>query len=251
MGIASPTEVGEWVEKTVGPILSAREDQIALIESNSAQLRVSPSGRPDAESDSDMSGIPLSGRGGPPSGTMPMSQRHPQVSPVAPVSVREESTGSKPTTQSMTLPVDKKLPILATALGLLVLLVVVGVVIAGKFASPDTILGSDNAADSASASASVASAAPSDPPSTATMPPPPPTENVHTDDPPVVSASATQSAKPKPPVVTPPPPQPTPRATTPPKPSTTTTPTATQKKNCDPPYTIDANGRKHYKLECM
>ena len=82
VGVASASEVGEWVENLVGSILSAREDQIAEIESNSASLRVSPSGRPEPESsDSDsIHGLPsapkgtLLGIGAPPSGTMPMAQ---------------------------------------------------------------------------------------------------------------------------------------------------------------------------------
>src|SRR4051812_28145233 len=54
VGVASATEVGEWVENKVGSILSAREDQIAEIESNSASIRVSDSGRPEPDSsDSD------------------------------------------------------------------------------------------------------------------------------------------------------------------------------------------------------
>jgi len=39
-------------------------------------------------------------------------------------------------------------------------------------------------------------------------------------------------------------------AATPSKTVTVVTPPP-PKKNCDPPYTIDANGRKKYKLECL
>ena len=181
IGVASATEVGEWVENLVGKTLSAREDQIAEIESNSAGLRVSPSGRPEPESsdsDSDvMMGIPSSAQGtlvgvGAPSGTMPMAQPNRRVAPPAPgqethsappfdmsgggygAGATDESTGSKVTgsrdTGTMALPVDRKLPILASGLGLLVLLVIMGVVLLGRGSAETAATSSGASALSAS-----------------------------------------------------------------------------------------------------
>ena len=296
VGVASATEVGEWVENLVGTILSAREDQIAEIESNSASLRVSASGRPEPESqdsDSEIVGIPSSRQGtllgvGAPSGTMPMSQAHRRAEPHAqsqsqsqshsqPMQLGEqqrgdygrgdygragsdEGTGSKMTgsryTGTMALPVDRKLPILASGLGLLVLLVIMGVVLWGRGsddtpriaagtaalsatgASTGASTGTSTAAGTATATVASATTA-ADPPST------PETDTsaaTGTSTPPTHTATAaTHTARP------PTPPTPPTQATT----AKTATPPTPPKKNCDPPYTLDANGRKKYKLECM
>jgi serine/threonine protein kinase len=271
VGVASATEVGEWVENMVGTILSAREDQIAEIESNSASLRVSPSGRPEPEShdsDSEMVGIPSSRQGtllgvGAPSGTMPMSQAHRRAGPPTPTQPMqhavlaeqqradiaransEEGTGSKVTgsryTGMMTLPVDRKLPMLASGLGLLVLLVIMGVVLLGRGSAETPAMSSGAAALSASTGASTTTAdlvpppSPSDRVADTTDPPPSTTTAAPT---PTHTAQATHTARP---------PTPPTQATT----VKTAAPPPAPKKNCDPPYTLDANGRKKYKLECM
>ena len=278
VGVASATEVGEWVENLVGTILSAREDQIAQIESNSAGLRVSPSGRPEPESqdsDLEMIGIPSSRQGtllgvGAPSGTMPMSQAKRRAEPTSAStsaasesmpyagqqqradhdgrSGSDESTGSKVTgsrfTGTMALPVDRKLPILASGLGLLVLLVIMGVVLLGRGSGetpPLTVgaaaltgsgsgvgVGSGTATATATAtSTTTAEPASSEAETTATA-----TATVHT------ATAPTHTARP---------PTPPTQATT----AKTAAPPPVPKKNCDPPYTLDANGRKKYKLECM
>ena len=150
VGIASGSEVGEWVETLVGSILSAREDQIAEIESNSSTLRLSPSGRPEPETDSDSDGR-----------AVPSSRSGTLLGVGAPVghgapATDAETTGSKVTgtrsTGTMTLPVDRKLPVLASALGLVVLLVIMGVVLLRR--------GPDDTTPAASASALAAASAP-------------------------------------------------------------------------------------------
>ncbi|MDB5215318.1 MAG: Serine/threonine-protein kinase Pkn6 [Myxococcaceae bacterium] len=273
VGVASATEVGEWVENMVGTILSAREDQIAEIESNSASLRVSPSGRPEPEShdsDSEMVGIPSSRQGtllgvGAPSGTMPMSQAHRRAGPPTPTQPMqhaalaeqqradiaransEEGTGSKVTgsryTGTMALPVDRKLPMLASGLGLLVLLVIMGVVLLGRGSAETPAMSSGAAALSASTVASTTTADP--------VPPPSPSDRVaDTTDPTPTTTVATAA----PPPTHIPPATHTARPPTPPTQATTVktaAPPPAPKKNCDPPYTLDANGRKKYKLECM
>jgi serine/threonine-protein kinase len=303
VGVASATEVGEWVENIVGSILSAREDQIAEIESNSANLRVTDSGRPEPESydsDSDVVGIPSSRAGtllgvGAPSGTMPMSQSMRRIAPPTPTrpmnpiplhepshrgDVRgaqsDEGTGSKLTgsrfTGTMALPVDRKLPILASALGLLVLLVIMGVVLLGRpssdaetsssAASASAARAGGGAGTAASAAASTTSAGGA----TGTAGSAGTSANVADPTPPASSVAAAESAQAgvdvKPTTPGPPPTQHTGatahtvRAPAPPPPITqpkppTPTPPPAAKKNCDPPYTLDANGRKKYKLECM
>ena len=171
VGIASPTEVGEWVESLVGPIMSAREDVIQAIELNSAGMTVSQSIPPES-SDSDMS-VPHvaprsrsairrrhaphgSGHGqsglsrasrthsavvGPPT---PRASRRSGAPPPAPEALREDQTITQEQTGitglitgTMTLPMSKKLPILASVGGVAVLLVVVGVVVAGKASGCD------------------------------------------------------------------------------------------------------------------
>ena len=287
VGVASASEVGEWVENLVGPILSAREDQIAEIESNSTGLRVSPSGRPEPESldsESDMIGIPSSKEGtllgvGAPSGTMTTAQRRIGPTPTQPMHAQgslaaqaqagqanaDESTSSKLTgsrfTGTMALPVDKKLPIIASAFGLGVLLVIVGVVLFGRGANDRVVPGVASASIAPSAVAAPSSALAA---GTGGANIPEPTPPLST------TAEATAGAEPK----TTPPALPTATATQPatatatapthvatsrptgPTPTITTKATATTtppgpKKSCDPPYTLDVNGRKKYKLECM
>jgi serine/threonine-protein kinase len=301
VGVASATEVGEWVENMVGSILSAREDQIAEIESNSAGLRVSQSVRPAPESDSesDMIGLPSSRAGtmlgvGPPSGTMTMSQAKRRLAPPTPTRPMsaieatrhmkpplqqpqsndaaasgpykqgsDEGTASKLTgsryTGTMGLPVDRKLPILASALGLLVLLVIVVVVLLGRpdgtatATSGAAASGSGAAASSGSASASAANAASA----AAMVPDPAPSSSaagadsaqVGVDTKPATTSTTTTTPPQQHATATP---HPTARPTVPPSSATTVKPaTPAPRRSCDPPYTLDANGRKKYKLECM
>ena len=238
VGIASPTEVGEWVETVVGHILSAREDEIAEIESNSARLSVSPSGRPGPESsDSDISAPhddltePM-GSGAASSQRMLVRDPRKETGPQPPAA--EDATSSKTRTNLLTsltgtalyLPVDRKLPILASLLGVAVLVVVLVVVIAGRFSTEPTL-----AASSASAATSI-SGAPADDPRAIPEPPPPAASLAIevADDPPPPPKAA-----PRPTFVRPPPPL---------RP-------VVAKKNCDPPWTLNAAGHHVYKPECM
>jgi eukaryotic-like serine/threonine-protein kinase len=295
-GIASPTEVGEWVEEIVGHVLSAREEQIAEIESNSAGMSL-PGISAELSSDSDMS-LPSSrallarsspvdtlpmGSGPPISGQQP--KRIAPPTPMAPMPTRaavakqatrafEDNTGSKSrsmftnlrTGTMLALPVDRKLPIIASIAGIIVLFVVVAVVVGGKFSSNANASASvpsakTSALSLASANAlgssdlgstrSSTSASPTATNPDRTIPDPPPPEEV--------AAATSENAKPPAPSnASPPKPLPTqaPTHTAPkptasaPKPSATQAPPAS-KKDCDPPYTLDATGHKKYKLECM
>ncbi|MDF2694971.1 MAG: Serine/threonine-protein kinase Pkn6 [Labilithrix sp.] len=281
-GIASPTEVGEWVEEVVGHVLSAREEQIAEIESSSAAMSVASNGTSaDLGSDSDMSLSVPSSRAmrlhspvdtlpmgsGPPSSAQqkrlasptPMAPRGGAVPPPRISRSFDDNTGSKSRTMftkltgtMLALPVDRKLPIIASISGIIVLFIVVGVVVGGKFSSDA------NAKSATSATtASLSGGDPSSVPPTATNPdraiPDPPAPEEKASEPP----STASEPKPEPTATTPkmtaqvahPPPRPTATAPKPSAPPPTSQPAA--KKNCDPPYTIDATGRRKYKLECM
>ena len=145
VGIASPTEVGEWVERNVGATLSAREQQIAAIESSSVAIRVTPSGRPDPqESDSESARLPIPAAQtgtlygvGPPQSTERASARRlaaarsPRATTepmrmavtVTDHGEREErrpaATIATSATGTAVLPVDRRLPLLASAAGLI------------------------------------------------------------------------------------------------------------------------------------
>ncbi len=275
VGVASASEVGEWVENMVGSILSAREDQIAEIESNSSNLRISDSGRPepDTDSDSDAMNVPsalastLLGIGAPSSGSKAKEseRRRAPPTPTAPMSpmvvdalraqASDESTGSRITgsllTGTLSLPVDKRLPILACAVGLLVLLVIVGVVVAHRPEAAQTpaLASSVSSVSSApeSSSATLASAAPMP-----AIPDPEPAASAVASAPPAPSAPASSAAAPSEAATTVSAPHPTSVRPAPPvapvRPPVVTTP----RKDCNPNYTVDpATGRKKYKLECM
>jgi serine/threonine protein kinase len=285
VGVASATEVGEWVENMVGTILSAREDQIAEIESNSTSLRVSPSGRPEPESqdsDLDMIGIPSSRQGtllgvGAPSGRMPMAQAKSRAEPTsmstsaASESLHyagaqqradndgragsDESTGSKVTgsrfTGTMALPVDRRLPILASGLGLLVLLVIMGVVLLGRGSgeTPPLTVGAAALTGSGASTGAGAGTGVGSGTATATA-----TSSTTAEPASSVEADTTATATATPALHTATVPTHTARPPMPPTQNTTAktaTPPPAPKKNCDPPYTLDANGRRKYKLECM
>ncbi|GAC1562459.1 MAG: hypothetical protein NVS3B10_19790 [Polyangiales bacterium] len=166
----------------------------------------------------------------------------------------DDSTGSKVTgsryTGTMSLPVDRKLPILASALGLLVLLVIMGVVLLGR-GSAETHAASAGASSTApGASSGVATAATTGSGITTADPLPVPSTGAAAD---TTDTAPSASAMPAPSTAAahtavaahtahPPPPPVTAKTAAPPPPI---------KKSCDPPYTLDSNGRKKYKLECM
>ncbi len=267
VGIASASEVGEWIENLVGNTLSTREDQVAEIESNSSSLRLTDSGRPEHDPDSSSDAVDQpsthegtllglgapssSGKAAKESGRRAAAQPTPTM-PMSPVAVdalraqpSDEATGSKITgsrlTATLSLPTDKRLPILACLIGVAVLLVIVGVVV---FRQPDELTAPPGGAVAPSASET----APLTLASTPAEPEPEPEPAA-----PVApsgtraSVSAVASAAPAPPrtawVRPPAPPVTTARAPT---------VAAPARKDCTPPYTVDpANGRKKYKLECM
>jgi serine/threonine-protein kinase len=204
----------------------------------------------------------------PPTPLQPMSPIAHDSAPGYPVPRSDEPTDSKMTgsrfTGTMGLPVDKRLPILASALGLAVLLVIMGVVLLGR--GPDEAPGPSTSASGSASSASHVGASStgvgtgasatvtaatgtvaegtSATPAVADPAPPSSVDVVHPADPkpvppppPIQHVAPVTHAAPRPPPV--------------PVKATAAPPPPPPRRNCDPPYTLDANGRKKYKLECM
>jgi serine/threonine-protein kinase len=244
VGIASPTEVGEWVEAIVGPILSAREEQIAAIESSSTALRApaSESGRPipqtpdDSSSDVLLGAPPPAHRFGPPT---------PATATTPMVAAAPDGYGSSTSTRmtgTMSLPVDRRLPILATLAGLAVLAIVVGVIVAGRLRPDAPVAAASSSAPPPSATAPAAepdvpAASASIAAATASVAPPPPAS--------VASVASVAPVAPPRPIV-----RPTTTATAAPV-RTAPTPAAKPKTSCDPPWVIDERGHRQYKRECL
>jgi eukaryotic-like serine/threonine-protein kinase len=244
-GIASPTEVGEWVEEIVGHVLSAREDQIAEIESNSVSLRM-PVQLPESESDSDVSVARPPFVLDPNEHTMKMGSGH-WIAPIGPppssrgtkrvppprtrLPSMDDPTGSSRFTGSgMTVPTDRRLPIFASLAGLIVLVALVSFILLRK-APP-------------SARATAAQLPPSAaPPTSAVLLADPVTIPTASDVTPAEPPAPSETVSARPVAV----PHPAPA----PKPAPRPVAPAAPAKDCDPPYTIDAQGRRKYKRECM
>ena len=217
------------------------KDQIALIEQSSSSLRVSQDS-PDTDSDSDvLRPAPHSSPQGTLIGIGDPRDSAARLRPATPTQLQtltapipratDDNTGTRVTgtasTATLTLPTDRRLPILASAAGVLVLLVILFVVIFHTGAAEPV----QTVAPPVTASAVVIG----DPPPSA-VPDPAPLV-----DPPEAPSVV--------PVPTPPPPHVTFKPL-PPKPAPT--PVQVVRKDCNPPYTLDpATGRKKYKLECM
>lgn len=252
-GIASATEIGEWVEELVGTILADRESRIAQIEQSSASLRLSDSGRPEQSiSDDSMSESSVDPQGRslptlPDVGELRMDADADatRVTAGAPAfddvsEERSKQTGSK-LSSVLAVPIDRKMPFLligiAVFAGTLLLLLGFSVVLRSGATEKPAASGSARPAAQATKSATPvtslsALSTAATPASTLAVGP--------ISSSPVASVAPAPSLPPsavaKPPVVT------TPRQD--PKPPA-------PKKSCDPPYTIDSNGHRHYKVECM
>ena len=245
-GIASPSEVGEWVERIAGEAIEAREERVAEMESETARLELSPSGtiKIDEPSDSDISapihpqGMPSPLTGAALAAVGPSSDRGPVSSDRGkPVSARAApSDATDPSVPQLATgildkPVHRRplVWVIAGGVALLLFLGVVAVVASANKESKDAK--EPGAGGSASASASVTSAAPTAT-ATASAPASAAVIELPADPSPAPSARPFATSKPKPGTPPPPPPPPV-------------------KKNCDPPYTVDAKGHRHYKVECM
>jgi len=276
-GIASPTEVGEWVERIAGEVISVREARVAEVESDSARDSAPGRGQLDS-SPSDLS-APPQGFPRPSLPEAPASRRiestmvgvgpasspqflaapsNQRIMPVAPVSVggpprsapppyELTATGRSATGTAMfPLPTDGRTPMVLLAAGLvLVGLFALGLLVVFRRADPPTAQATLPLSASVSVAAPTsAGAAPSA--AVATVLAPLAATSVA-----AASVAARPSANATATSVTVKPPMP---AGTPPR-STATVVVSPPKpaggKSCDPPYTLDAKGHKHYKLECM
>jgi serine/threonine-protein kinase len=268
VGIASPSEVGEWVEGIVGPILSAREDQIAEIESSSASLRLpARPGSPETFDSDDRMALPSTrailaaiadgnadARTNEPTGTAPMPAQEVDLGGATTVTAAHtpddatESSRSRAgwhTSSRLAVPIDRKIHVVIGAAAggvvLLLLLILLGTRGGESGAASASPTPHASVVERATA-ASVVTPDDSAAPSASAEPPRAEAE--------AASATAAPSAEP---------PKPSEHAVWRPapalRPSTPTaapTPTAAAaKRNCDPPYVIDAQGRHKYKRECM
>ncbi|MBX3231258.1 MAG: serine/threonine protein kinase [Labilithrix sp.] len=251
VGIASPTEVGEWVEDLVGPSLNAREEAIAQIELSSQSITVSQSIPPPESSDSDFarSSRAIVAAAGGAIDTIPYGSEH-APGHVPPKRATPEDTGTRTRsnlfTSTMQLPLSRKLPIFASLAGLLVLIVVVVFVVAGKAGdAPKPIASNAPAASGGDPAPSSAPASPDraipDPPASAAANDEP-LELGDDDAKPEPEPEKPRPTAPRAPIVHPrPQPAPAPKASATPV-----------KKGCEQNFTIDpTTGRKTYKLECM
>ena len=283
IGIASPTEVGEWVESIVGPILSAREDQIAEIESSSASMRLPKRPVSPETFDSEQNfALPSTreilaaiaeGRahatapGNEPTGTSPMPVPDPTtISPSIPTDdATESSRAGWQTTSRMAVPMDRKVHVVIGAAAggvvLLLLLILLGTRVSSSGGSSTAASASVEHGPSPRTSvverASAASASASDEPvtsSSASAEPPrgemgegvtaSPSAAAAETPPKIADPAAKGAERAEHPVWRPPPRPSAPAATASPTP-------AAGKRNCDPPYVIDTQGRHKYKRECM
>ena len=255
-GIASSTEVGEWVENTAGSELLEREERIAEIESSSAYS----AGRED--SSSDVSANPLGRK-------IPFDDSHALILSSSghlraadPVDAEAESveTMARPAPAGLDLDdpftsVEPHPPhedkrnkfIFAALIGLAFFF---GVLAIYFFTSRQHERGANRVAPAPSLAASVASTPSASPPEVAiAIASASPSASAPSSAAPSASATPTstrlfagssntgsaQGVSPgvKRPLTAPPPPP------------------ASPGKGCDPPYTVDSNGRRHYKLECL
>ncbi|MEO6576463.1 MAG: serine/threonine-protein kinase [Polyangiaceae bacterium] len=230
IGLASPSDVGEWVELYASDVLHRRAEKIAEIESTSS-VNVISHARDLASEMND----PRPNRGG----EMGHEMRTLDASIVPPPSLPKGPDNSNSQLSSISLsrsgeppPVDPMRRPLGIIVGILALIVAMLAVFAGVLVIK-----------SGPSAPSVAAGSPSP-----TAPPPAMTSSAPAAVPVVVAdvpdaAVAAPLPAPVAAVVSAPA-----RPTRPRPPSTSPTPKA---KDCDPPYTLDSNGRKHYKVECL
>jgi serine/threonine protein kinase len=217
VGLATPAEVGEWVQAMAGDPLRERAYVISRMESQSGSMPGATTGVlaasdvPDAETS--VSDVHLSQSR--PSASGPISNRMRLAALSPPPAMRAAL--------KVTMPAGPALIVAALAIA-------AGIVIA-------TVLALRPHATPAAPSAPVSAQAPVPP-----VPADPAAASAPTVDiaelPPAADSAPTTTHPPGPPArVSPPVPAPAPPA---PKP----------RANCDPPYVYDADGLKHYKREC-
>jgi serine/threonine-protein kinase len=227
IGIAAPSEVGEWVESIAQEELAKRARRVAEIERRCATNGSEPdltSGVADVPRVEEPPGESVSG--------IRVGELPSQVSTIS-VSKSEHSVTPPPVARRKTP------PWLFLAGGVALGVLATGLLVSSRATSPPIAATGSSGGTTASAAPAPTSPAPSSttatiavsastaeaaPPSTGThgMPPPPPSSA-----PAPVPVKATA-------------PKPPPRAVA-----------AKPPAECDPPFTRDAQGHKHYKLQCL
>jgi serine/threonine-protein kinase len=208
--------VGEWVETTAHQALALRANRIAEIESSSGLT--------------DLGKIDLAtqvGSLGPPSNPSSGSLEPPpqsQSSQLSSISL------SKPGAQSM--PPSRRMPWVAIVLGSGATLLFFAVIVAAALSSRSKATLAPRSAGTVTATVAV-------------TPPPAPTESFAPTATTMASAPATASATTKTTAVAVGRPRP------PPTVKTTAAAPANASANCNPPYTLDAEGHKIWKKECL
>jgi serine/threonine-protein kinase len=226
---ASATEIGEWVELTAHGTLTTRAERVAEIESSTSD--VSGAGH-------DLVATTV----GVPPPTSSVSGPHPLAEP--PVSQPSQlSSISSLSREHAGLPQRRRVPVWAFGVaGAAVLLLG----IAGVIGAVGMRSGGNEAKHEPAKSIDPLPVPPPirEPTAPATAPSAQPTAS-----PPPAAPSA--SAKPVSPPVTHATVRPPSTAAKPPPPPPPPTATATAKKSCDPPFTLDAQGHKKWKPECL
>jgi len=230
-GVASSTEVGEWVEAIAHPALMKRAERIAEIESSSANVQASvdlhTSVSPPAEVPSQPSVVQRARALADP----PVSQ----ASQLSSISVSGEVARTPRASR-------RKILFVAAIVALAGIILAVAFVVKGSAKSASATATTDSKpVTSAMAVAPVAPVESAALP-IIDVPTPQATTTTSSAKPTVATAVAVSHLH-----------HPQPTATTPPNVTAVPTATATTTvvKNCDPPYTLDPQGHKMWKRECM
>jgi serine/threonine protein kinase len=241
IGLASPSDVGEWVELAASDVLHQRAEKIAEIESTSSVNVIShPRDLANEMNDRRPNRGGELGKEATTLDAVPTFDPPPRALPKGPDNSSSQLSSISLSRSGDVAPVDAMRTRLGIAVAVLALLVAMLAVFAGAL----VIKGGRREArpDAVAASPPLTSPPAAIPLASAAAPPAAPVDAV---DAPAAPSAAVVVAP-----VSPTPAQRTivrPRVS-PPAGAAPVVPTA---KNCDPPYTLDPAGRKHYKVECL
>jgi serine/threonine protein kinase len=234
--LAPSSDVGEFVERVAGPMLSDRADHIAKIESSSPHLLLHDEGAtPSGESVT-----------ADPGAVATVTEAATKPAPSSPGGDRSSVSNATATTVTGDLSLSSKGENSVVAARRHAMRRIVGIAVAAAAAVLLVAIGIALGArrEPAAAPAPIANdtaASPTIPlPPAATVAPPP---AVVTTEPTAAESSSVAAAPPSPPV---PPPTSLPAAT---QPAARQAPRRVA-VDCNPPYTVDAQGFRHYKREC-
>jgi hypothetical protein len=228
---ATSSQVSEWVETIANDVLVMRAAQVAEIESSSAELaRTSATAPPELDTD-----LPLLPKPGEPrsggSTAVQVAVDGQSAGALSSLSVASNS----PPPKSLT-PGRRRGGWLALGLGVLVLGPLVGFGITrGGILRSDTTVGAPPSSEGTGSSPSVSASAP------VVDPPAPPATAAVANPPDATAPSSSAPAPTHTPL----------RVATPRTTPATNKTTPSHASVCDPPFTYDATGKKHYKPECL